>query len=247
MKCKVLEEEKKAFKKKIVIFSIVFVGIITAILLVIFHSEIFKHLNNDIINTIILAITLITTIVCFNKSKKNDIIIHKKIRDQEKFESEIDSILSFYPQVIQDYINCLFDYNINHVEANENNKGNCVFEISSLDRYNTYIAKHFCEITSINNRIMYLYKYHEVNHPEFDKFKIKILDMNNIISNEISNLSELMKEFINCHNIDKSSDLIARRDICVNNISKVYNNNISELYLIANNCIEERANISIKY
>lgn len=247
MKCNVLEAEKKKWKKRLAIFSICLIIIIVIVLFIIFHKDISNYLNNDNINTIILAITLITTIICFNKGKKNDIIIHKKIRDQEKFESEIDNILSFYPQVIQDYINSLFDINKDHIEEDELQKGNCVFERTCLDRYNTFIAKHSCEIISINNRIVYLYKYHEVNHPEFDKFKIKVLDMNNTINNEIYNLSELLKELLSCHNIARANDLISQRDMCVNNIRIVYQDNIAELYMLANNCIEERANISIKY
>lgn len=232
--------------KKIITIFILIVVIIIILILMNFES-IKKYFTYDIINTLILAFTLITTIICFNKGKKNDIIIHKKIRDQENFESEIDKILSFYPLIVQEFIDSLFDYNEKHIEQDENNKENCVFKISSLDRYNSLIAKYICEITSINNRIMYLYKYHHVSHPEFDKFKIKVIDMNNTISNELSNLSTLMKEFITCYKLVYAESLINKRSMCLNNIVKVYNDNISYLYLLADNCIEERANISIKY
>ena len=59
----------------------------------------------DTISVIISTIALIISIVHNSKEQKNNIILEKKIRDQEKFEQEINDILNLYPVLIEDYIN----------------------------------------------------------------------------------------------------------------------------------------------
>ena len=247
MNCKYIEDLKKQIKIYFISIIILILIIISGILVFFYHNIIFKYLTNETINTIILSATLITTIICFNIDKKKSITIQKKVRDQEKFEEEIDKILGIYPLIIQDYINSNLDYNINHMEQNEDNIGTCVFDISSIDRYNLINAKYICELQSINNRLNYFYKYQKVSHPEFDKFQIKLQDINNSIINDITNISNWVNELLKCHNIEKANDLLVRRGIFLNNITQIYSTNIGELYLLANNCIEERANISINY
>ena len=91
----------------------------------------------DTISVIISTIALIISIVHNSKEQKNNIILEKKIRDQEKFEQEINDILNLYPVLIEDYINKTY-LDIREVTPELQIK----FDIESIDKINGLNSKY---------------------------------------------------------------------------------------------------------
>lgn len=85
----------------------------------------------DTISVVISTIALIISIFHNSKEQKNNIILEKKIRDQEKFEQEINDILNLYPVLIEDYINKTY-LDIREVTPENRIK----FDIESIDKIN---------------------------------------------------------------------------------------------------------------
>lgn len=195
------------------------------------------------ISVIISTIALIISIVHNSKEQKNNIILEKKIRDQEKFEQEINTILDLYPILIEEYINKTY-LNIREVTAD----GRVNFAIESIDMINGLNSKYHLKIQGINNKIKLLYKYQEFKHPEFDKFNIKLKDLNDGICNVITKFSTFPSECVN-HNQGfteaECEAKIAKRCEYVNELCNLYTANINELYQLANTCIEERSKLSM--
>ncbi|MGN1372248.1 MAG: hypothetical protein ACI4XM_08250 [Candidatus Coprovivens sp.] len=246
MACKQIEEERKRNKKIIrtILLIILFIVIIT--ITIIFHKNIFKNISWESISVIIACLTLIISIITNTQERKNNITLQKRVRDQEKFEEEIEKILDFYPRILEDYIkNTNFE-----LRDNLNPQDTMLhFDIKSLDAINAMNTKYACEIITINNKVDYLYKFHTEHHPEFDKLKIKINDMNQVISNEINNFSILVNECLNGRqgfSKEEANHKVEKRTIYLTNIKDTYQNNISELYVLAYNCIEERNELSLK-
>lgn len=195
------------------------------------------------ISVIISTIALIISIVHNAKEQKNNIILEKKVRDQEKFEQEINTILDLYPILIEEYINKTY-LNIREVTAD----GRVTFAIESIDMINGLNSKYHLKIQGINNKINLLYKYQDLEHPEFDKFNIKLKDLNDGICNVITKFSTFPSECVN-HNQgftkEECEAKIAKRCEYVNELCNLYTANINELYQLANTCIEERSKISM--
>ena len=195
------------------------------------------------ISVIISTIALIISIVHNSKEQKNNIILEKKIRDQEKFEQEINDILNLYPVLIEDYINKT-NLDIREVTPELQIK----FDFESISKINGLNSKYHLKIQGINNRINLLYKYQEFEHPEFDKFNIKLKDLNDGICNVITKFSTFPSECVN-HNQGfteaECEAKIAKRCEYVNELCNLYTANINELYQLANTCIEERSKLSM--
>lgn len=195
------------------------------------------------ISVIISTIALIISIVHNAKEQKNNIILEKKIRDQEKFEQEINDILNLYPVLIEDYINKTY-LDIREVTPELQIK----FDIESIDKINGLNSKYHLKIQGINNKINLLYKYQDLEHPEFDKFSIKLRDINDSIGNVIAKFSTFPSECVN-HNQGfteaEAQAKIAKRCEYVNELCNLYTANINELYQLANTCIEERSKLSM--
>ena len=246
MACKLIEEERKINKKIIRTILLIILLIVIITITIIFHKNIFKNISWESISVIIACLTLIYSITSNRSEQRKSILIQKNIRDQEQFEEEIETILDFYPRMIEDYIK---GSNLD-IRENRNPEDQMIhFDIKSLDTLNALNTKYICELTNINNKIDYLYKFHHEYHPEFDKLKIKINDMNQVISNEINNFSLLVNECVNNglgFNYDQSLEKINKRTIYLNTMSNIYQKNISELYELAYNCIEERNELSLK-
>lgn len=244
MGCKFIEKEReknKKFIKKVI--GIIFI-ITTLIIIVIFRKNIFKNISWESLGVIVACITLIYSIIYNHSEQRKSILIQKNIREQEKFEKEIEDILDFYSRIVEDYI-----VNTNlELKDNTNPEDTSIhFDIKSLDIINAMNAKYTCEIITINNKVDYLYKFHTEHHPEFDKLKIKINDMNQVVSSEINNFSGLVNECLNNgvgFTKDEVRNKLDKRFIYLTSIANVYRNNISELYILANNCIEERNALS---
>lgn len=197
----------------------------------------------DTISVIISTIALIISIVHNSKEQKNNIILEKKIRDQEKFEQEINDILNLYPVLIEDYINKTY-LDIREVTPELQIK----FDIESIDKINGLNSKYHLKIQGINNKINLLYKYQDLEHPEFDKFSIKLRDINGSIGNVIAKFSTFPSECVN-HNQGftetEAQAKMAKRSEFVNELCFLYTSNIDELYILANACIEERNKLSM--
>ena len=195
------------------------------------------------ISVIISTIALIISIVHNAKEQKNNIILEKKVRDQEKFEQEINTILDLYPILIEEYINKTY-LNIREVTA----EGRVTFTIESIDMINGLNSKYHLKIQGINNKINLLYKYQDLEHPEFDKFNIKLKDLNDGICNVITKFSTFPSECTN-NNLgftkEECAAKIAKRCEYVNELCNLYTANINELYQLANRCIEERSKLSM--
>ena len=246
MGCKLIEKEREKTKN----FILKVVGcvlIITALIIVtIFHKNIFKNISWESVSVIIACLTLIYSIISNRSEQRKSILIQKNVRDQEKFEKEIETILEFYPRILEDYIK-----NTNLELRNNINPQDTMlhFELKSLDIINAMNAKYTCEIITINNKVDYLYKFHAEHHPEFDKLKIKINDMNQVISNEIENFSILVTECLNNGNgftYEEVNHKVEKRTIYLTSIMNIYKENINELYILSSQCIEERNELSIK-
>lgn len=246
MSCKLIEKEKEKTNKLILNTILCLVIIVILILITIFHKQIFKNISWESMSVMIACLTLIFTIIYNRREKRRSILIEKNIREQEKFEQEIEKILEFYPRMIEDYIK-----NTNFKLASPRNQGDTQihFDIKSLDELNALNAKYICEIITINNKMDYLYKFHAEEHPEYDKFKIKINDINQILSEEINNFSILVNECTNNglgFTYEESHYKIEKRTIYLTSITNLYQKNIEELYVLANNCVEERNELSLK-
>lgn len=246
MGCKFIEKEReknKRFILKVIGIVLIITALITAFIL---HKVIFQNVSWESVSVIIACLTFIYSINYNCSEQRKNILTQKNIREQEKFEKEIEDILDFYPRILEDYIK---KTNL-ELRDNINSKDTMLhFDIKSLDVINAMNTKYTCEIITINNKVDYLYKFHTEHHPEFDKLKIKINDMNQVILNEINNFSGLVNECLN-NSIGftetEARNKIEKRFIYLTNITNIYKNNISELYIIANNCIEERNALSTK-
>lgn len=246
MACQLIEKERERTKRNTLKVVTCLGIIIVLIVIVIFHKQIFKNLSWESISVIIACLTLIFAIISNQREKRKNILIQKKVRDQEKFEQEIEKILDFYPRIIEDYIK---GSNMNIRENNNPEDTMIHFDIKSLDILNALNTKYSCELITINNKIDYLYKFHAEEHPEYDKFKIKINTINQGIEREINNFSILVNECVNNgigFNYDQASQKVEKRTIYLSNMTNLYQNNIAELYVLANNCIEERNELSLK-
>lgn len=246
MACKLIEEERKRNLKIIRNILLIICLIVIATITIIFHKNIFKNISLENISVIIACLTLIISIITNSQERKNNITLQKSVRDQEKFEEEIEKILNFYPRMIEDYIK---GSNLD-IRENINPEDRMIhFDIKSLNILNGLNTKYICELTNINNKIDYLYKFHNEYHPEFDKLKIKINTINQEIEQELKNFSLLVNECVNNglgFNYDQSLEKINKRTIYLSTMTNIYQNNISELYVLAYNCIEERNELSLK-
>lgn len=249
MKC-LLIENKIAKSKKIAKIICIIATIIIALAVIVIIAIKTNNLDKliDSLDTILALIALIVTIIMNNNEKKKNILISQRIREQEQFEQEIDNILAFYPRIVEDFITNT-NLDIINYPPNPTLQNPVVFSVQSLDKINVLVAKYTCEIITINNKLDYLYKFHAQEHPHFDKFKIKLFDMNQVLSNEISNFSNLVQESINSNdgfsNVEAKSK-VEKRTIYLSSIVNTYRNNIQELYVLANNCIMERNDLSLK-
>ena len=246
MACKLIEEERKRNLKIIRNILLIICLIVIVTITIIFHKNIFKNISWENISVIIACLTLIISIITNSQERKSNITLQKSVRDQEKFEEEIEKILNFYPRMIEDYIK---GSNLD-IRENINSKDRMIhFDIKSLDILNGLNTKYICELSNINNKIDYLYKFHNEYHPEFDKLKIKINTINQEIEQELKNFSFLVNECVNNgkgFNYDQSLEKINKRTIYLSTMTNIYQNNISELYVLAYNCIEERNELILK-
>lgn len=243
MECLAIRNEKRKIKKLIKNIMFVLILIILVMLGIIFHKSIMNNVSWEGIGVILAFATLIFTIISNYREKRKSILLEKNIRDQEKFENEVEQILEFYPQLIEDFIK------YTNFPISEPRVLPYHFEFDSLDYLNGMIAKYFCLITTINNKVDYLYKFHGEVHPEYDKFRMKVMDINKLITDNVSDISNLVKNCVNGgvgFSEEGARSIIEKRTIYVGNITKLYQDNINELYVLANNAVEERNELSTK-
>ncbi len=222
-----------------VVFMLVVIGVM--IFLVIKYED----FSFDGIGVIIASVALLVTIFYNYKEKERNILITKNIRDQEKFEEEIKNILQFLTQLFDDYVNSMFiiDSNLKSMD------NHLFFDMNSLNRISAMNIKYTCSLRNINNNQVLLYKYHNVSHPEYDKFRIKLDTVNGSILNIISEMSVLVGR---CYNFETGytkeeiNEITNTRNLLMRSLTEIYKNNIDSLYVLANNCIEERNHISTR-
>lgn len=246
MACQLIEKERERTKRNTLKVVTCLGIIIVLIVIVIFHKQIFKNLSWESISVIIACLTLIFAIISNQREKRRNILIQKNVRNQKKFEQEIEKILDFYPRMLEEYIK---NTNLETEPTGDVENPARRFKLSELDNLVGLNAKYMSEIITINNKIDYLYKFHAEEHPEYDKFKIKINTINQGIEREINNFSILVNECVNNgigFNYDQASQKVEKRTIYLSNMTNLYQNNIAELYVLANNCIEERNELSLK-
>lgn len=119
------------------------------------------------------------------------------------------------------------------------------FAISSLDTINMLNCKYVCELITIKNKVDFLYKFHDSIHPEYDLFKNKITRVNKTINDTIYQLGELINKCINNHveyTEKEAQALNEQRNKLVMDLVNNYQNNINELYILANNCMKKEKN-----
>lgn len=205
-------------------------------------SLIVKYISWDSLSVIIACLTLIITTISIFREKRKSIIIEQRVREQEKFENEIEHILDFYPRMLEDYV-------VAYITAVVQPNLKIKFDLSSLDTINMLNCKYACELITIKNKVDFLYKFHDSHHPEYDLFKNKITRVNKTINDTIYQLGELINKCINNHvgyPEKEAQALNEQRNKLVMDLVNNYQKNINELYILANHCIEERKELNIK-
>lgn len=216
------------------------------ILVVVFYiglNDKFRNISWEGVGVILAFCSLIFSMILNHRQKRVEILLEKSIRDQEKFEGAVEEISNFYPQLIEDYIRYTnFPLREPVIEPYH-------FDIDALDTVNALNAKYTCLLITIENKVDYLYKYHNKKHPKYDKFREKVCGMNTIINKNIFEISNLVNDCFNGgvgFTSDEARSIVEKRTVYVGNITKLYQDNINELYVLANNAVEERNRLSIK-
>ena len=112
------------------------------------------------------------------------------------------------------------------------------------------ISNYYCKLRTYNNKIEYLYGMKNKFHPEYDKFKIKVIDLNTSIASILNDLSILINKCVDSP-VEGFSErdvknLNDRRNEYVNKLQNLFECNINEMYILATNCVEERNKLRMK-
>lgn len=205
----------------------------------------YNYISTNEVGVIITSLTLLFEIINSAYERRKSIFVQKNIKDQENFENIVSEVLDFYSNITSDFVSySLLDIkydNITNVYS---------FDINSLDRLNAMISNYYCKLRTYNNKIEYLYGMKNQSHPEYDKFKIKVIDLNSSIASILNDLSILINKCVDAPTEGFSErdvkNLNDRRNEYVNKLQNLFEGNINEMYILAANCVDERNILRMK-
>lgn len=205
----------------------------------------YNYISTNEVGVIITSLTLLFEIINSAYERRKSIFVQKNIKDQENFENIVSEVLDFYSNITSDFVSyALLDIKY------DNTTNAYRFDINSLDRLNSMVSNYYCKLRTYNNKIEYLYGMKNKFHPEYDKFKIKVIDLNTSIDSIMNDLSILINKCVDSPAEGFSErdvkNLNDRRNECVNKLQNLFECNINEMYILATNCVDERNKLRMK-